>query len=551
MLVLLLAALIVLVCIWASRLSSRFGVPTLLIFIVLGMLFGSDGIVKIPLDNYRFVNEVCSVSLAFIMFYGGFGTNWNRARPVAGKALALSTIGVVLTALVTALFCHIVLHFGYMESFLIGATISSTDAASVFSILRAQKLNLKDNTASLLEVESGSNDPASYMLTVTALSLMSGTAGGQLVVTMLIQVIAGVLAGLLSAAVSIFVLSKKRLTVDGFNTLFVLTMVLFSYASATLLNGNGYLAVYLFGLLLGNNKIIDKVPLVHFFDGITSQSQIVIFFLLGLLAYPSHIPEIFLPSLAIALCLTFIARPIAVFAVLGTTGCSLQQMLLVSFSGLRGAASIVFAITALLSGVQIRWDLFHIVFCVCLLSVAFQGTLLPVVARKLDMVDDNENVMKTFNDYQIEHQLQLVRSKIVPGHPWIGKTIGDLHIELDVLVVMIIRGRRNLAPRGDTVIMQDDLLVIGGEPYWDDGSTSLEEIHLDYRHPWVGQKIKDLPLEQSELAVLIRHADGNTDIPHGSTTLRNGDTLVIRRVIADGGGRWIEGRRRGDSRPAK
>lgn len=531
--ILLFGALVVLLCIWTSRLSSRFGVPTLLVFIVLGMLFGSDGIFKIPMDDYRLVQEICSVALAFIMFYGGFGTNWKQARPVAGKALVLSTLGVILTALVTALFCHVVLGFGNVESLLIGAATSSTDAASVFSILRAQKLNLKDNTASLLELESGSNDPASYLLTITALSLMSGTVGKQLAVMTLLQILVGVLMGLLAAGVSIFVLSKKRLTVDGFNTLFVLAMVLLSYAATTLLSGNGYLAVYLFGILLGNSRIIDKVPLVHFFDGVTGQAQIIIFFLLGLLSYPSRIPGIFPTSLAITLCLTFLARPAAVFALLGPARCSLRQMLLVSFAGLRGAASIVFAIIALTSGVGGRWDLYHIVFCVCLLSVAFQGTLLPAVARKLKMVDDGENVMKTFNDYQAEHQLQLVQSRITPGHPWIGKEIGDLTIEFDVLVVMIIRGKRNLVPRGKTIIAQDDLLVLGGEPYWDAGEVALEEVRLDAGHPWVGQPIKALPLSDSELVVLVQYEDGTTGIPHGDTWVHGGDTLVIRRIAAE------------------
>lgn len=528
--ILLFVACVILLCIWTSRLSSRFGVPTLLVFIVLGMVFGSDGIFKIPMDNFRLVQEICGIALAFIMFYGGFGTNWNRAKPVAGKALALSTLGVILTALVTAVFCHIVLGFGFVESLLIGSVTSSTDAASVFSILRAQKLNLKENTASLLELESGSNDPASYLMTITALTLLSGTVGGELAVMTLLQIVAGVLMGLLSAAFSIFVLNKKRLTVEGFNTLFVLAMVLLSYALTALLGGNGYLSVYLFGILLGNSRIIDKVPLVHFFDGVTGQAQIIIFFLLGLLSFPSRIPGIFPTSLAITLCLTFLARPAAVFAVLGPARCSLRQMLLVSFAGLRGAASIVFAIMALTSGVGGRWDLFHIVFCVCLLSVAFQGTLLPSVARKLKMVDDGENVMKTFNDYQAEHQLQLVQSRVTPGHPWIGREIGSLNIEFDVLVVMIIRGKRNLVPRGKTVIKQDDLLVLGGEPFRDAGEVALEEVRLDERHPWVGQPIKALPLSDSELVVLVQYEDGSTAIPHGDTWINVGDTLVIRRI---------------------
>lgn len=527
---LLLLAIIAIICISAGNLSSRWGVPTLLVFMVLGMVFGSDGIFKIPFDNYVLVEQICSVALAFIMFYGGFGTNWRQAKPVAGKAVALSTLGVVLTAAITAFFCHVFLHFGILESFLIGATISSTDAASVFSILRAKKLNLKYNTASLLEMESGSNDPASYLLTLTALSLMSGNAGGQLLITMLLQVIVGMLVGFIAAGISIWMLRKKRLTIDGYNTLFVFAIIICAYAVASLLGGNGYLAVYLFGILLGNSDITYKVPLVHFFDGLTGQAQMIIFFLLGLLSYPSQIPEIIIPSVAIALCLTFIARPITVFAILRPMGCSVRQMLLVSFAGLRGAASIVFAIMAIVNGAAIRWDLFHIVFCVCLLSVSFQGTLLPWIAQKLNMVDDSGNVMKTFNDYQVDQQLHLIKSYVPEGHPWIGKTIGQLGIPMDALVVMIIRQSQNLVPRGDTVIMADDLLVFGGEPYLDPETPVLEEIRLDAQHPWVGQQIKALPLLGSELVILIRHADESAVIPHGNTVLRNGDTLVVRSI---------------------
>ena len=236
------------------------------------------------------------------------------------------------------------------------------------------------------------------------------------------------------------------------------------------------------------------------------------------------------PSVAIALCLTLIARPVAVFGILGPMGCSVRQMLVVSFAGLRGAASIVFAIMAIVSGASIRWDLFHIVFCVCLLSVTFQGTLLPLVSKKLDMVDDSGNVMKTFNDYQIDQQLHLIKSRIPQEHPWVGKTIGELRLAADALVVMIVRKNQNLVPRGDTIIMADDILVFGGEPYWDEHAPALEELRLDFQHPWVGQQIKALPLSETELVVLIQHANGTTAIPKGNTVLRNGDTLVIRKI---------------------
>lgn len=275
---LLLAAVIILVCIASSRLSGRLGVPALLIFIVLGMLFGSDGILKIPFDNYNFAEQICSIALIFIMFYGGFGTNWRMAKPVIGKAVALSTLGVVITALLTGLFCYYVVGFSFLESMLVGAVISSTDAASVFSVLRSKKLDLKDNTASLLEVESGSNDPAAYMLTMIILTIMEGKGADTILYMVFAQVIFGVLFGAGLALLSVFVLRRRWFSSDGLDAMFVLAMAVLSYALPSLVGGNGYLSVYIAGMILGNSRIKNKVPLVHFFDGITGLSQIVIFF---------------------------------------------------------------------------------------------------------------------------------------------------------------------------------------------------------------------------------------------------------------------------------
>ena len=199
--ILLLCAVVIVICIVASRLSQRLGVPALLLFLALGMLFGSDGLFRIPFDNFEAAERICSVALIFIMFYGGFGTRWEAARPAAARAVVLSTLGVAVTALLTALFCHLALGFSALESFLTGAVISSTDAASVFSILRSKKLGLRNHTASLLEVESGSNDPASYMLTVIALSLMGVGGGGAIPWMIFAQVVFGLGLGAAVAAV--------------------------------------------------------------------------------------------------------------------------------------------------------------------------------------------------------------------------------------------------------------------------------------------------------------------------------------------------------------
>lgn len=520
-------ALVILCCIVCSKLSGKFGVPALLLFIALGMVFGSDGLLKIPFDDYRFAEQVCSFSLVFIMFYGGFGTNWRAAKPVVAKAVWLSTLGVLLTAAFTALFCRFVLGFGMLESCLLGAVISSTDAASVFAILRSKRLNLRDGTASLLEVESGSNDPASYMLTVTVISLMEGSAGG--VFSMVVKQVAfGVILGGLIAGAAVLVLKHIRFTTEGFDTIFVFTVAVLSYALPALVGGNGYLAAYLCGILLGNSRIKNKRSLVHFFDGITGLAQIVIFFLLGLLSFPSRIPSILPAAVAVMLFLTFVARPLAVFAILTPARCSFRQKLLVSWAGLRGAASIVFAILAMVGGVPMDNDLFHIIFCISLLSVAFQGTLLPLVARKLGMVDDKGSVLKTFNDYEEQAEIRLIRTEIPENHPWAGKTIGELNLVVDTLIVMIKRGGSTLIPKGDTVIAAGDVLVMSGQVYQGDGGDAdLTEIEVGKSHKWASRQLQEIELPEQTLVILIKKPDGKTVIPNGQTVVEPADILVL------------------------
>lgn len=259
-----LTAVVILGCVLFQRLSGKVGVPALLFFILLGMFFGTDGVVKIPFDNFELAQNVCSVALLFIMFYGGFGTNVRSARPVAAQAVLLSSVGTVLTAGLVGVFCHFVLGVALWESFLIGAVISSTDAASVFSVLRSRHLNLKYHTASLLEVESGSNDPFSYMLTTIVLSVMhGGSSGGQFAVMLAAQIGYGVLFGVVLALAGRWVLGRFRFSA-GFDAVFAVAVALLAYVLPEMLGGNGYLSVYLTGMILGNSRIPNKSGLVHF-----------------------------------------------------------------------------------------------------------------------------------------------------------------------------------------------------------------------------------------------------------------------------------------------
>lgn len=458
----LLIATILLVCIASSKLSSKLGVPTLLIFIFLGMLFGSDGIFRIYFDNYNLTQQVCSTALIFIMFYGGFGTSWDTAKPVAIKAILLSTLGVVITAVLLGLFCYKAFNLSLLEGLLIGAVIGSTDAASVFSILRSKNLNLKGGLASLLEIESGSNDPVAYMLTIIILTLMSNNNNISIPNLIFSQIVYGTLFGFIIAIVSVYILKNISFEMKGLHSIFVVAIALLSYALPQICGGNGYLSVYITGIILGNSNILHKVELVHFFDGITWLMQVIIFFILGLLSYPSQLPSILVNAIIIVIFLTFISRPIAIFLILSWFKVPFKQQLFLSFAGLRGAASIVFAIYAMTTDVNLDIDLFHIVFCVSLFSVAFQGTLLPKVAKVLDLIDENAPSLKTFTDYQDNTNIKLVELPILEGNLWIDKPINQINLPSNILIVMIKRNNNIIIPKGNTIIKKNDILVFNG-----------------------------------------------------------------------------------------
>lgn len=526
----LLVAAVILLCLSLNKMSNKLGIPMLLAYILLGMMFGTDGILKIPFDNFTIAEQICTVSLIFIMFYGGFGTNWKQAKPVAGKAVLLSTVGVILTAVTTGAFCHFILKMDFWESMLIGSVISSTDAASVFSILRSRRLNLKNNTASMLEVESGSNDPCSYMLTVIILTIMSGKlSGSSLVVMIFSQIIFGILVGVVVALAAAFILKKVNFATDGFDTIFVFSMALVSYAGASMINGNGYLAAYIAGIILGNTPLHHKKSLVHFFDGITGLMQMLIFFLLGLLAYPSQLPKILPIALAIAVFLTFVARPVSVFAILMPFRCPVKQQLLVSWAGLRGAASIVFAIMATVSPAYTKNDLFHIVIFIVLFSISIQGTLLGLVAKKLDMIDENGNVMKTFSDYSDEMPVEFVKISIKAGHPWENRKIKDLTSLPDLLLVLILRGEERIIPNGNTVVLAGDKIVLSALSPEENLGICLTEIPIEKDSKWIGKPLSRIKLGEEKLVLVLKRNE-KVVIPNGNTMIRENDVLVISQL---------------------
>ena len=526
---LLIVTIVIFACVFLSRVSNKLGIPALLFFILLGMAFGSDGILKIPFDNYSFAEQICSIALIFIMFYGGFGTNWNQAKSVAVKSILLSTIGVVITSGLTGAFCHMALGIGWTESLLIGALVGSTDAASVFSVLRSKKLNLKYNTASLLEVESGSNDPCAYMLTAAFIAIAKGHASGPSIGLLIAkQVVFGLAFGALIAALSIWLLNHLKFTIAGFDTIFVVGIALMSYTLPSLIGGNGFLSAYIVGIVLGNTEIPNKRNLVNFFDGLTGLMQMLIFFLLGLLSFPSRLPGVIVPALFIAMWLTFIARPVAVAAVLTPFKSKMSQQLLVSWAGLRGAASIVFAIMATMA-VDTENDIFHIVFMIVLFSILLQGSLLPFIARKLNMIDQKANVMKTFNDYSDEVPVRFIQLTIPANHNWCGKALKELTLPPQTLIVLLKRNGENIIPNGNTCLCENDVLILSAtSPDTVDGVT-LVEIHLDSDSKYTGKLLSEVPKKRNELVIMIERRE-QIIIPDGNVRLEAGDLLVINRT---------------------
>lgn len=448
-----------------QRFAARIGMPVLLVFIALGLLVGIDGPLHVPFENYALVEDLGTLALVIIMFSGGFETSWASARTVALRGAALATIGVSLTAGITALGCHVLLGLNWIDSLLIGAVLSSTDAASVFSVLRSQRLGLKHYTDSLLEIESGSNDPMAFLLTSVLLGIReAGTGVLDTAGTLVMQFGAGAATGAAVGLIGAGLVRRFKLSHEGIDMVLLLALAAMAHSGATLIGGNGFLATYIAGIILGNARLANVKGLVSFFEGTTALAQMALFFTLGLLATPSRMPADFSSAVIIALVLTLVARPVAVALVLTLFGASWCQQALVAFAGLRGAASIVFAVTVTLAPGSIGLDLYHVVLAVVILSIAIQGTLLPWAAKVLDMTDPSVDVLRSFSDWSdmadAAPDVTLLERRIAPDSEWVGHVIADYSPAPDELVVMILRGDERIVPHGATVLEAGDRLVI-------------------------------------------------------------------------------------------
>ena len=464
--------LILLICITSSKVLYRFGVPLLLIFIFLGMIFG---VMVIDFNDFQLTGKIASIALVFIMFYGGFGTNWSMAKPKAAPSILMSTLGTIITFFITGVFVYLVFKISFLESLLIGAVVSSTDAASVFAILRSQKLNLEGSLASLLEVESGSNDPVACMLTLIILTIMGGGTVMNLIPLVISQIVIGIMIGALIAMASIYLIRHANFEIESFYVIFIIAIAIIAYSLSEWMGGNGYLSVYISGIIIGNSKIPHKKTLVHFLDGVSWIMQIILFFILGLLANPLELPKVIGKSVVISLGIIFIARPISVFLILKKFNFNIKEKIFIAWVGLRGAASIVFAIFALNYGISISNDIYHIIFFIALISVGVQGTLIPIIAKRLELLDNNRPVLKTFNDYVEEKNTKVMEVKIEGNCKLINKSIMDANIPEEILIAMIKREDEIIIPKGASIIKEGDILVVVGNCSEEDFYRSIKK----------------------------------------------------------------------------
>ena len=385
---LLISAILLLLSILAWLISSRLGIPSLLFFLAIGMLAGSDGPGGIYFDNVFVAQSIGVVALAFILFAGGLDTEWKVVRPALGGALSLSTIGVLLTAIVVALFAMLLLHISFLQGMLLGAIISATDAAAVFSVLGARQLRLKGILLPLLELESGSNDPMAVFLTIGLTELLTQPQQSFLnVIVLFIQQMGiGAISGLVLGWVSLQLIKRLHLAVVSLYAVLTIALVLFTYGLTATLGGSGFLAVYLMGLIVGNSSIQRVNRIARFHDAIAWLMQIAMFLILGLLVFPSHLPAVAVSGLLITGVAIFIARPASVLISLLPVKLSLREKLFISWVGLRGAVPIVLATFPLLANVPQAAALFDLTFFVVLVSVLLQGTTVPLVAKWLRVV---------------------------------------------------------------------------------------------------------------------------------------------------------------------
>lgn len=462
--ILLLVAVLIFVSVVSSKLSDKFGIPILLLFLAIGMLAGSEGIGGIYFNDARLAKSVGVVALIFIIFSGGLDTKWEDTKPVILPGAILSTAGVLMTAILTGFFAVHILKFSPLEGMLLGSIVSSTDAAAVFSVLRSKRISLKQPLKPLLEFESGSNDPMAIFLTVGFISIL--TVENMSIVTLIpkfmLDMSVGTLVGYLMAKFIIFFINRLRLGYEGLYLVIMISLVLLTYVIAVFLKGNGILAVYIAGLMLGKAEFPNKKIIIRFHDGLAWLAQIVMFITLGLLVFPSHIVPLIGPGFLLTFLLMVVARPVTVLLCLLPFRMDMRKKAMIAWVGLRGSVPIILATFPFMAGIPQADTIFNIVFFVVVASVFIQGTSIPILSKilKLDVP------LASKMNYPIEFEkiadidAELIDVIVPFDSEVIGKRISDLNIPKKCLIVLICRNGKFLIPSGSMVIESGDVLLV-------------------------------------------------------------------------------------------
>ncbi len=457
----------------AGTASSKFGVPALLLFLGIGMISGSDGL-GIQFENIQIANNIGTIALCIILFSGGLDTKTSEIRPVLAQGVILATVGVLLTAIITGLIIWWYLGMtmasagiGLFTSLLLASTMASTDSASVFSILRSRNLHLKNNLRPLLELESGSNDPMAYVLVLSLIDLIMVNkapnfwlVGG----TLILQLGIGAALGYALGRLAVKVVNRIKIGNDSLYPILIFTFCIFIFSVTYFAKGNGFLAVYIGGLVIGNSKFVHKRSSLNFFDGLAWMSQLIMFLTLGLLVNPHELVPIIIPGLVISFLMIFISRPMVVFlSLLPFRKMAVNDKTYVSWVGLRGAVPIIFAIYPLVENVPHARLIFNIVFFCTLVSLIVQGTSLPLVARWLKLAESPNEIGKIESfDVDLSSDLKTVTSEIeiTPQILEKGNRLMNLTLPDNTLVVMVNRSGNYFVPTGKTKLKENDKILI-------------------------------------------------------------------------------------------
>ncbi len=478
--ILLIGSLLLLISVIAGKTINRLGVPTLIFFLIIGVLAGSEGIGRIHFDNAAIAQLIGVTALNFILFSGGLDTNWQSIKPVLWRGISLSTLGVFLTAISVGVFVHYAFDFTIWEGLLLGAIVSATDAAAVFSILRNKGIALKGYLRPVLEFESGSNDPMAYFLTITLTGIVAtgNINTTDLVISFLKEFIIGGAIGYIMGRGSVWIINNIKLETEGLYPVLTLGLAIFTYSVTHSIGGNGFLAIYLCALVIGNSNMVHKRSLIKFYDGQAWLMQIILFLTLGLLVFPSKVLPLIGMGLLTSAFLIFVARPIAVFTALAFFKSNSRSKLFISWVGLRGGVPIVFATYPLLAGIPKAEMIFNLVFFISVTSVLLQGTTLSYVARLLHVAIPPKAKKRRGLDFESTDNIRSEMNEIVVtvNSRSVGKRIVELSIPPTINILAIKRAGVYISPNGSTKLLANDILHVLAE---DKDSLELFGHYLD------------------------------------------------------------------------